>query len=410
MGRSVIDDQLSALLDDCDFHEVQSRMSRFNLFEALGAVHGELKHSNFLGYLLAPNRPHGLGSRPLKRILRSALETIPSEARPISILDLIVGDLDNAIVHRERYAIDLLIEIEEVNLIVVIENKVRAKAGDGQLARYRERVTAEYPGYRKLYLFLTPTGAAPDDDSYWPLSYSALAQTLDVMAAEPSTGDDARLILEHYVDMLRKNIVDDDHLRSLAAKLYERHREALDFIFESRPQIANLVEFIAHRVRSMDGLIIDTDGPSMLRFLPTQWEGTLTHKSDLKDWSRTGRGLLFELKRDSARPGRLMLSLVMGPGEATDRAALYEGAKSRPDLFVGLVKPMGVKWCTIFSRDLITAKLAESLTTEQQEANAELAWSDFQGTTLPALIHAVLEIEQEIAASKKATNSQSNSS
>lgn len=409
-GRCVIDDRLSALLDDPDFHEILGRMSRFNLFEALGAVHGELKHSNFLGYLLAPNRPHGLGSGPLERILRGALETIPSEARPISTLDLIVGDLDNAIVHRERYAIDILIEIEELKLIIVIENKVRAKAGDGQLARYRERATAEYPDYRKLYLFLTPAGAPPDDDAYWPLSYSALAQTLEAIAAEPTVGDATRLIIQHYVDMLRKNVVDDDHLRGLAAKLYERHKEALDFIFESRPRTGNLVEFIAQRVRSADGLIVDTDGPSMLRFLPAQWEGTLTHKSDPKDWTRTGRGLLFEIKRDSAKPGRLMLSLVMGPGDTVDRKALYEGAKSRPDLFVGLVKPMGMKWSTIFSRDLMTAKLAETLTTEQQEANAGLAWSDFQGTALPALIQAVLEIDEKMAAAKRAGTLQAGAS
>lgn len=402
----MIDDRLSALLDDPDFHEIQGRMSRFNLFEALGAVHGELKHSNFLGYLLAPNRPHGLGARALERILRRALETIPSEARPISTLDLIVGDLDNAIVHRERYAIDLLIEIEELKLIVVIENKIHAKVGDGQLVRYRERIAAEYPDYRKLYLFLTPAGGPPDDEAYWPLSYSALAQTLEAIAAEPTAGDATRLIIEHYVDMLRKNIVDDDHLRGLAAKLYERHREALDFIFESRPQAGNLIEFIAQRVRSTDGLIIDTDGPSMLRFLPEQWEGRLTHKSDPKDWSRTGRGLLFEVKRDSARSGRLMLSLVMGPGDAAHRAALYEGAKGRPDVFVGLVKPMGVKWSTIFSRDLMTAKLAETLTAEQQESNVSLAWSDFQGTTLPALIPAVLEIDEEIAAGNRTGTSQ----
>lgn len=396
----MIDDRLSALLDDPDFHEIQGRMSQFNLFEALGAVHGELKHSNFLGYLLAPNRPHGLGSRPLERILRCALETIPSEARPISVLELIVGDLDNAIVHRERFAIDLLIEIEELKLIVVIENKVHAKAGDGQLVRYRERITSEYPDYRKFYLFLTPAGAPPDDDAYWPLSYSTLAETLEAVAAEPTAGDAPRLIIKHYIDMLRKNIVDDDHLRGLAAKLYERHKEALDFIFESRPQAGNLVEFIAQRVRSTDGLIVDTDGSSMFRFLPVQWEGALTHKCDSKDWTRSGRGLLFELKRDSAKPGRLMLSLVMGPGDAALRAALYERAKSRSDLFVGLVKPMGVKWSTIFSRDLMTAKLAETLTTEQQEANADLAWSDFQGTTLPALIQGVLEINDEIAARK----------
>lgn len=399
----MIDDRLSALLDDPAFHEIQGRTSRFNLFEALGAVHSELKHSNFLGYLLAPNRPHGLGSIPLEWILRRALETIPSEARPISTLDLIVGDLDNAVVHRERYAIDLLIEIEELKLVVIIENKVRAKAGDGQLARYRERVTIEYPSWRKLFLFLTPDGAQPDDEAYWPLSYSVLAQTLEATAGEPTAVDATRLIIKHYVDMLRKNILDDDHLRGLAARLYERHKEALDFIFESRPQTRNLVEFIAQRVRSAEGLLVDTDGPSMLRFLPVQWEGALTHKSDPKTWSRTGRGLLFEVKQDTTRSGRLMLSLVIGPGDAANRTALYEGAKNKPGLFAGLVKPMGVKWSTIFSRDLMTAKLAETLTTEQQENNASLAWSDFQGTTLPALIQAVLDIDKAIASGKEAS-------
>jgi hypothetical protein len=59
----VIDDQLSGLLDDPDFSQIQSRMARFNLFEAMGAVHSELRHSNFLAYPLSPNRPHGLGTR-----------------------------------------------------------------------------------------------------------------------------------------------------------------------------------------------------------------------------------------------------------------------------------------------------------------------------------------------------------
>lgn len=116
-----------------------------------------------------------------------------------------------------------------MKLVVIIENKVHAKEGEGQLARYREKGRAEYPDHRKLYLFLTPAGVTPGDDAYWPLSYSALAQTLESIAAEPATGGAPRLIIEHYVDMLRKNIVDDDHLRSLAARLYERHKEALDW-------------------------------------------------------------------------------------------------------------------------------------------------------------------------------------
>jgi hypothetical protein len=40
--------RLGALFDDPDFNIVHRRMSPFNLFEAVGAIRGELRHSNFL--------------------------------------------------------------------------------------------------------------------------------------------------------------------------------------------------------------------------------------------------------------------------------------------------------------------------------------------------------------------------
>jgi len=72
----VTEDTLSALFDDANFEAIHSRTSRFNLFEAVGAVRGELRHSNFLAYLLSPGRSHGLGAKPLMRVIRSVLEQL----------------------------------------------------------------------------------------------------------------------------------------------------------------------------------------------------------------------------------------------------------------------------------------------------------------------------------------------
>lgn len=392
----LIDDGLSALLDDPDFRELQDRMARFNIFQAIGAVHSELRHSDFLAYLLSPSRPHGLGTRPLQQVLRRLLEAIPPNERPVSTLELLVGDLDNAVVHRERDRMDLLIEIDALELVVVIENKIHAKAGIGQLKSYRELVETRYPKFRKLLVFLTPEGHAPDDDGYWPLSYVILAKTLEALASELPTGDPTQLVVRHYVEMLRKNIVEDAHLRSLAAKLYERHAEALDFIFASRPRPASLVESVAEKVRNVQGLIVDSSNASMLRFAPEQWDEHLSYTIDRGHWTHSGRGLLFEIKTSSSKPGRITVALVMGPGDALYRKALYEAARSRPELFTGLVKPMGVKWSTIFSRDLLTAERAAALSAEVQVSDVGLAWSEFQGTTLPELIGAILEIDAEI--------------
>ena len=394
---TIIDEKLSSLLDDPNFWEVQRRRSRFNLFEAMGAVRGELRHSNFLSYLLSPSRPHGLGTRPLQLVLRRLVESMLPADRPVSTLELLVGDLDDAVVHRERDSIDLLIEIDALELVVLIENKVGAKAGDGQLERYRRLVEARYPTKRRLLVFLTPDGHAPDDPSYQPLSYVTLAEVLDDLVPVGSADDATSLIIRHYVDMLRKNIVEDAQLRSLAAKLYERHAEALDFIFESRPRSAGLVEVVTQQVRGCNGLTVDSETGSTMRFSVDRLDAELSYRIDPKDWSKTGRGLLFEVKAYPNKPGRLNISLIIGPGDPAYRRALYEAAGAQPQLFVGRVKSMGEKWATIFSRDLLTVERAAGMSADVQANVAGLAWSDFQGQTLGPLVDAVLAIDRAIA-------------
>ena len=49
------------------------------------------------------------------------------------MLELMAGQLDDAIVYRDRDSIDISIELPALNLVVAIENKIRAEAGDGQL-------------------------------------------------------------------------------------------------------------------------------------------------------------------------------------------------------------------------------------------------------------------------------------
>ena len=69
------------------------------------------------------------------------------------MLELIAGDLDDAIVYRERANIDILIELPSLKLVVAIENKVGAKASDGQLERYSSYLQSAFSGYRRLLVF-----------------------------------------------------------------------------------------------------------------------------------------------------------------------------------------------------------------------------------------------------------------
>lgn len=126
LSAGKLEEKLGALFDDADFNIVHRRMAPFNLFEAVGSVRAELRHSNFLAYLLSPSRPHGLGSRCLAAIIRSILMRIPVENRPIMALELLASDLDDALVYREKDNIDILIEFPSINFVVAIENNVKA--------------------------------------------------------------------------------------------------------------------------------------------------------------------------------------------------------------------------------------------------------------------------------------------
>jgi hypothetical protein len=388
-----MDDMLGALLDDPDFWTIQRSRSNFNLFEAVGGETGELKHSNFLAYLLSPSRPHGFGTRPLEAFLRKILANVPADQRPITNLELILGDLDDAIVHRESENIDLLIEIDSLNFVLLVENKIGAKAGKGQLERYRDLVARRYPDHRQLLVFLTPAGAKPDDDGYVAFSYVELASALEPLAdiADVSVSETS-FIVRHYIDMLRKRIVGDEEMQALAAKLYERHKEAFQFIYQHAPRSGSLVEAVAGDVQAVNGLVIETEGAASMRFVPASWDDDLAYRSE--GWTASGRGFLFELKNNSGKPGRVLLSLVMGPGEAAYREAIYAAAQAEPDVFQGLQKPMGKLYSTVWSKVLLTPEQAAPLTAEQQRNNVLLAFSNFRGVALPALIEAVTRLDE----------------
>ncbi len=69
-----LETSIGEFLDDGDFHELDRRLGRFNLFEAVGGVRAELRHSN-LGFVFSPNGSHGLGSVVLERTLRAITAT-----------------------------------------------------------------------------------------------------------------------------------------------------------------------------------------------------------------------------------------------------------------------------------------------------------------------------------------------
>jgi hypothetical protein len=394
-----LEDALSELVDDQDFMILDRKFGRFNIFEALGTVRRELEHSNMLAYILSPDRPHGLGAEILRRILRAMLEKLPKDKRPIRALDIAIADLDDAFVQRERDNIDILIEFPSLKLIVLIENKVGAKASEGQLERYKGKIAKQFPDWRRLLIFLTPEGADPEDDDYLAFSYVDVTQVIQGYLTDQNSVQlsEIGLILSHYLEMLRRHVVPDDELKSTALKIYERHKEALDFIFESRPEPGSFLGVVRSLMENDPNLQLDKQISSIARFVPKDWVDVPTLNACPSDrWTKTKRNLIFEIKSFKT-PGsdfsdRILLSLILGPSDPSIREHFYLLAGMKPSLFKRRSPSIYKDWTTIYATELLTKAAALKMDDNEKTSALEKAWNEFVQSDLTNLTKGILEI------------------
>ena len=213
--------QLEAfLVDNPDLQRLEDLLSEFNLFEAIGAQRQELRHSDFLRFLLDPQENHRLEGYFIKALLKRCLAG--STAQELGAIDIEVADFSDAIAERERYNIDILITSERSKIAVAIENEIDSAEHSDQLNVYARALDSAFPGHRKVLIFLTPDGDPPTSELWHPVSYETVMETVRaVRKARESTVEDAVLTtMRHYEVMLGRHIVSE----SETAKLHPTSR------------------------------------------------------------------------------------------------------------------------------------------------------------------------------------------
>ncbi len=402
--------ELAALLGDEDFRNIDEKFGRFNLFEAIGAVKGELKHSNFLGHLMSPQASHGLGALPLQMILHCFLREYRNEGRPIGELDLILADLDDSIVYRELDNIDILVEHRPLKLLVAVENKIWAKEGKDQLRNYRGKIEAKYPGWDHRLIFLTPEGEEPSDSFWKKCDYSVIADTIGKLASriEATASESIILILRQYVEMLRRHIVDDMELNELAAKVYARHKAAFDFVFKLMPNSPfGLLEVIEPKLRENPEWEIDRQYSTKLLFAPKSWlKFPVLNNCDKQIWTKTGRSLVFEVKSEFTESQnysyRVRLSILLGSAPESTRQYFFDAASKDPKLFQGRSGSLSDKQTALYATELMKNEDAKNLSDEERVEKISNSWMDFVQTKLPALAARIEELAQKFPTSSLA--------
>ncbi len=243
----------SALAADADFARLDAIVPPFDPLEVLAWARRERPHTRFLAWLLDPHAPrpgggHGLGAGVLQALVSravGAIETLPGldaddlprDPRPIDpatvtvVREQPVGDG----VRVTARAPDVRVtwrDHDGTPWLLLVENKIDAAEGDGQVREYLAWARAHHPDARRLLLYVTPDGRAPvsrlDGEVVvtlgWPEVADAGLHALSL--AHRGVDPEARAFVTSVLEALRARFGGREDARTLVEALHDRHPRA----------------------------------------------------------------------------------------------------------------------------------------------------------------------------------------
>lgn len=152
-GNVFLKQKLTNLLNDKNLNNIKDSVIGFNPFRVLRLEHYEIRHSNFLAWLLNPQESHGLGDVFLKKFLEKINENNDT------IISTETINKDNITIKREWQNIDILIEGER--FVCVIENKIYSGENGTQLQKYRDIIENNFSDKKAYFIYLTLNKETP---------------------------------------------------------------------------------------------------------------------------------------------------------------------------------------------------------------------------------------------------------
>ena len=276
--------QLDNLLLSEDLEELNNLTGHFNIFNALKLQNNEIRHSNFLAWLMTPYESHKLGDYFLKEFLKSAIKEYSLNTDiSLSLKDIAFLKFDDAEIRREYKNIDLLIVSAQNKFVCIVENKIWTGEHDCQLERYAGIVDTEFNGYQKLYIYLAPYNDCESEllernnkESkiyYIPMNYEQVHNVINkVLRFKSDTiSHDVKIFIEHYNKMIERNIMGqtDKQIVELCRKIYRENKVAIDLINENNDFKAELFEITLETLKERTDIDVISTEDRCVICLPT---------------------------------------------------------------------------------------------------------------------------------------------
>lgn len=308
---------------DPDLAEMERLLAEFNLFRLLGIGGSEETHSRVLAWLLNPRENHQLGAAFLKSFLAA---TIPLEMSGADwSAAQVLREWQNAVDGQQGF-LDLLILDEGQRFLCAIENKVYSGEHSGQLTRYRRALENRYPDFTRRYLFLSPWGTLAQDAverKHWQaVDYGIIRQLVDETAQDFADSGNAEVLafLRQYAGVLRRDILGNEDARVLAGKIYQRHKDTIEFIHNHRDYCElRLQEILKEAIENQAGWKLEGSHKQrgFTRFFPEAWPDFLVFQTGTGWLPHSNALVLFQFRCQS---NTLKIDIGISPCAAENQA------------------------------------------------------------------------------------------
>lgn len=220
------------LLDIECLEELSPWTNKLNIFDVLKITRTEIRHSNMLSWLFDANENHGLGDKFISLFMHALVSN--NQIQSTQIFEYLLSDFYSFSVYREWKNIDLLLVSHKEKIVIAIENKVGSHEHDNQLCRYRNQIIQTFSDYQQLFIYLTPDGESPSDNVNWYIfTYCDIADILEQICENSNLNVDTNLLIQNYIAIIRRDIVEDKQLIEICNKIYNKHKQALDLIYDN---------------------------------------------------------------------------------------------------------------------------------------------------------------------------------
>ena len=173
------------------------RKKDFNIFKVLRLENYEVRHSNFLAWLLDNKASHGLGFNILKECYNKCLNDKITFDNNVKILTEYSTD--------KSRRIDILVEGD--SFTITIENKYGSCEHGEQCKHYREFINNKFKDKKNFFIFLDiekPQDFDSDKQRYEGYQFLSYKDILDILEKQILGESEEHLMIKHYINILKE--------------------------------------------------------------------------------------------------------------------------------------------------------------------------------------------------------------